>query len=95
MPFPRDTSKWTVMIDNKLTFCGALHKYFDVNADEHNLKQDTINDYAGEYERHILPRLQNRPLEESPSLRHRSALIGLPCSIFSWEHHWKGSLSAK
>ena len=64
MPYPRDTSKWTVMIDNKLTFCGALYKYFDIIADEHNLKQDTRNNYAGEYERHILPRLQNRPLEE-------------------------------
>ena len=30
-----------------------------------------------------------------PSLRSRSALGGLLCSITVWEHHWKGSLSAK
>lgn len=63
MPYPRDISKWHVMIDNKLTFFGVLYKHFDAIADAHNLKQSTRNEYAGEYERHILPRFQNHPLE--------------------------------
>lgn len=63
MPYPRDIHKWAVMIDNKLTFFGVLYKHFDAIADAHHLKQSTRNEYAGEYERHILPRFQNHPLE--------------------------------
>ena len=64
MPYPIADPIWNVMIDNKPTFFGVLYKYFDPMCKKHKLGDGTSRGYAGEYENHILPRLNDRPLED-------------------------------
>lgn len=80
MPYPRDKSKWTVMIDNKLTFFGVLDKYFDELADEYDLSEGTSYNYSGDYERHILPQLQNRPLEAYTAEDFEAVIVNIASS---------------
>ena len=63
MPFPLTEKCWNVQIDGKLTFYGVLDKYFEQMGDRYHLCAKTRISYAGEYERHILPRVNDRPLE--------------------------------
>lgn len=63
MPYPIANPAWNVTINNKQTFFGVLSKHFDSMCKLHNLGVGTSRGYAGEYENHILPRLNDRPLE--------------------------------
>ena len=63
MAYPIEDVKWTVSIDKKPTFFGVLKDHFDEIGDRYNLSQKTRKEYAGEYERHIIPRLNDMPLE--------------------------------
>lgn len=63
MPFPLTEKCWNVQIDGKMTFFGVLDKYYDQISDKYRLCPKTRITYASEYERHILPRLNDRPLE--------------------------------
>lgn len=63
MPFPLTERCWNVQIDGKLTFFGVLDKYFDQIGDKYHLCSKTRISYACEYERHIIPRVNDRPLE--------------------------------
>ena len=67
MPFPLTEKCWNVQIDGKLTFYGALDKYYEEIGDRYHLCSKTRILYASEYERHILPRVNDRPLENFPA----------------------------
>ena len=57
-------NEWITAYDGKLTFCGVLAKYYDKIAVKYKLSSGTQKNYAKDYENHILPHLQDLPLEE-------------------------------
>lgn len=63
MPFPLTEKCRNIQINGKLTFYGVLDKYFEQIGDRYHLCTKTRISYAGEYERYILPRVNDRPLE--------------------------------
>lgn len=63
MPFPLIEKCWNIQINGKLTFYGVLDKYYEQIGDRYHLCTKTRISYACEYERHILPRVNDRPLE--------------------------------
>lgn len=54
---------WAVQYNGQITFAGVLLKYFDAIAKKHHWKV-VIKRYVEDYEKHILPRLQDRPISE-------------------------------
>lgn len=58
---------WIMAYNGQPTFCGILSKHFDEIAEKYGWKPSTQKQYIGDYERHILPRLTGRPLEEYDS----------------------------
>lgn len=54
---------WAVQCNGQITFAGVLLKYFDAIAKKHHWKV-VIKRYVEDYEKHILPRLQDRPMSE-------------------------------
>lgn len=64
MAYPIKESNWIVQCDGKLTFFGVLQKYFDDIAIKYRLSSCTREGYAREYEHHILPLINEKPLED-------------------------------
>ena len=63
MPYPLSNTSWPVMIDQKLTFFGVLVKYYDEIGKKYSLSPNTNEQYAKQCEKYIIPRLNDRPLE--------------------------------
>ena len=63
MPYPTTKNNWIIQYDGKPTFFGILSKYFDQMGERYRLNQATRESYAKEYERHILPKINSKPLE--------------------------------
>lgn len=55
---------WAVQCNGQITFAGVLLKYYDTIAEKYHWSTGTKGSYAKDYENHILPRLQDRPLSE-------------------------------
>ena len=55
---------WVIQYSGQITFAGVLIKYYDEIAKKHHWGAATKESYAKDYEKNILPRLQDRPLSE-------------------------------
>ena len=55
---------WAVQCNGQITFAGVLLKHYDAIAEKYHWSTGTKGSYAKDYENHILPRLQDRPLSE-------------------------------
>lgn len=92
MPFPISENNWITQYDKKPTFFGILNKYFDQIGKKYRLSQGTMLAYAKEYERHILPRLNARPLESYTAEEFEQVLAdiysnGSGCARSTLQHY--------
>lgn len=55
---------WAVQFNGQITFAGVLLEHYDAIAEKYHWGTGTKGSYAKDYEKHILPRLQGRPLSE-------------------------------
>lgn len=76
---------WAVQYSGQITFAGVLLKYFDAIANKHHWKV-VIKRYVEDYEKHILPRLQDRPMSEYIAEDYKQLISDL-----SDEKHYKNT----
>lgn len=92
MPFPISGNNWITQYDKKPTFFGILNKYFDQIGKKYRLSPGTMLAYAKEYERHILPKLNARPLESYTAEEFEQVLAdiysnGTGCARSTLQHY--------
>lgn len=80
MPYPICNSGWTVLIDKKLTFFGVLEKYYDDIGHRYRLNQSTQQSYAKQYEKYIIPRLNDFSLEKYTAEDFEQVILDIAAS---------------
>lgn len=77
---------WPVQCRKQITFAGVLLKYYDAIAKKYHWGTGTKDSYAKDYEKNILPRLQDRPLSEYTAEDYKQLIYDL-----SEEKHYKNT----